>query len=211
MLEEDLDEMERTPPRYAPRHSQHYFRWFSTRSGKTFDNYEDFQEARLKELPYWKRPFVQFKYDWERVVERYFEDKHDLPLSYLRGLFCKKPPGMSVSQFARIVASEFQNRELEFTLREVVSQEVESKLCQLRDASEVQLQELERKVNSFTNMRSQKLLHNLTRAYDDLDTKLGLIADLLISLPDPQDIPDLPARQPPLPDQGLEAEQSIGL
>lgn len=91
--------------------------------GQTFYDYERFLSAKLSTIPNWKKPFVQFRNDCERALERYYEEKYNLPPRYLRGMLYHKPRGLSISRAAKRGAKYYERQELLSNIQEMIASE----------------------------------------------------------------------------------------
>ena len=177
--------------------SQRYLSHFVTSKGQVFGKYWEFQEAELKSFPDWRKPFLRFKFDCERATERYFEEKHSLPVGHLRGLVNKRPNGMRLSRFAKIIANDFKSKELELTIHEIVKSENELCLQAIQEANDLfeeRILEVKQAVDrDLSPHYYQKAIHetkklsvHLSIIYEDLNSKLELLAKLIANEPDDQ-------------------------
>jgi hypothetical protein len=132
-----------------------------------------------------------FRDDCERSLERYFEFKYNLPLKHLRGIVYKKPPGISLKRYVKIIAAELNRQELEISIKELIRDELmihkeaivqlmEKKYHEIEFINQLTQSSYEQGISEGLTHRSCMSNKKLTDIYRDLNSKLALISELII-------------------------------
>lgn len=169
--------------------------YFISKRGKLFQSYDHYVQEKLAKLSNWERPFHSFKDDVERALERYLEAKYNLPPRHLRGLVYKKPPGVSPKRYAKIVAADLHRQELEIVIKETISEELlshkqailqlmEQKYSDTNYTMNINQAAYERGIAAGLAHKACLSSDKLSDIYNDLNHKMELIAELLISKSD---------------------------
>jgi hypothetical protein len=164
---------------------------FISKQGGVFTDYDEYVKEKLATLPRWQQPLFMFKDDCERSLERYFEFKYNLPLKHLRGILYKKPSGISLKRYIKIIAAELNRQELEIAIRELVRDEltthkqaivglIERKYHEIEYTERMARLTYEQGISEGLAHRSCMSDKKLTDIYKDLNKKLALISELII-------------------------------
>jgi len=173
--------------------------YFISKRGKLFQSYDHYVQDKLVKLPRWQRPLYSFKDDVERALERYLEAKYSLPPKHLRGLIYKKPPGVSPKRYAKIVAADLQRQELIIAIKETINEEflghkqsilqfMEQKYSDTNYTMNINQAVYERGIAAGLAHKACLSSNKLSDIYNDLNHKMELIAELLMSKSDEKQV-----------------------
>ena len=104
------------------------FENFITKKGDVFETFDDFLVEQFSSQPSWKKPGLTLIDDFRRVVEKYYEEKHCLPVKYLRGLKYHKPSNLSSRRFVKIIVKDYERQITEVAVAKATAHSIQHHL-----------------------------------------------------------------------------------
>jgi len=132
-----------------------------------FNNYEELQTFRLSKTHKMLKPFIQIKYDFERIREKHYEEIYGLPQFYLSGMIHKLPFGSSYKTFAKRAAKDLERKEHRHYIRQLLTISLNQATAELIRQNFNSRQLIERHVtNQFIQFENRKAMFGMAQGKD---------------------------------------------